>query len=161
MTSGTTKFLFLSIALTCATLTLPASAAPQSSDNKIIDQCVEAANGNAAFPGNCIGIVAGPCMKAADNETEASKKCAARELAIWNSRLQAAMNAIKTGGFPKLVASVQASQKGWASSLDQLCPIFDQIDPVAPLQAGVFCRLQETARRALILEHIGVSVSEH
>jgi hypothetical protein len=161
MTSGTTKFIFLSIALTCATLTLPASAAPQSPDSKIIDQCVEAGNGNAAFPGNCIGIVADPCTKAADNETEASKKCAARELAIWNSRLQAAMNAIKKGGFPKLVTSVQASQKGWASSLDQLCPVFDQIDPSPPLQAGVFCRLHETARRALILEHIGASVSEH
>lgn len=142
---------------------IPASADPSAlvNDSKLIQQCIETATSKAAFASNCIGIVADRCAKAAANRAPEPKACAARELTIWNARLQSALDAIKKGGFPKIVASVNAAQKAWAGSIDQLCPIFDQIDPIAPLEASQFCRLQETARRVLILEHIGTSVSEH
>jgi hypothetical protein len=60
-----------------------------------------------------------------------------------------------------VLASVAAAQKAWAGSQDKLCPLFNTLDPGMALGAEDYCRLQETARRVLLLERLGEAVSEH
>lgn len=143
-----------------------AFAAPQATanDTKAIAQCVDAARNSDGFGGNCIGVVADPCIKAArerDSYVEDAKACAARELAVWQARLaQAVVIATKSGG-TRMRTSVATAQKSWAASQDALCTLFNNLDPGAALGADAYCRLQETSRRALLLERLGAAVSEH
>ena len=148
------------IASTAAALAAP----PTATDARAVAQCVEAARNGDGFGGNCIGIVADPCIKAAsgrDSYVADGKACAARELAVWQARLtQAVASASKSGG-SRVRNAVMAAQKTWASSQDALCPLFANLDPGMTPGADTYCRLQETARRALMLERRGAAVGEH
>ena len=138
----------------------PATAA----DAKAVAQCVEAARKTEGFGGNCIGIVADPCIKAAsqrDTYVEDAKACAARELAVWQGRLAQAAASASRGGGNKARGAIAAAQKSWASSLEALCPLFRELDPGAAPGGDVYCRLQESARRTLLLERLDAAVSEH
>jgi Lysozyme inhibitor LprI len=148
------------IASTGAALAAP----PTAADSKAVAQCVDAARNGGGFGGNCIGVVADPCIKAAanrDSYVADAKACAARELAVWQARLaQAVASASKSGG-NQVRSMIAAAQKSWASSQDALCPLFANLDPGMTLGADVYCRLQETARRALLLERLAEAVGEH
>lgn len=109
-------------------------------------------------------MVADPCIKAAanrDSYVEDSKACSAQELAVWVVRLQNATKVIGKSGGGKMLSAVNAAQASWTSSRDTLCPLFDNLDPGITLGADEYCRLQETARRVLLLERLGAAVSEH
>ena len=143
-----------------------ASGAPaaSASDTKAVAQCVDAARNSDGFGGNCIGIVVDPCIKAArerDSYAEDAKACAGRELAVWQVRLTQAVAVASKGGGSKVRTSVATAQKSWAASQDALCMLFNNLDPGAALGADAYCRLQETARRALLLERLSAAVSEH
>jgi uncharacterized protein YecT (DUF1311 family) len=153
-----------------AVLTLIASAGaalaapPAATDAKAVAQCLDAARAADGFGGNCIGVVADPCIKAAaghNTDVAEWKVCAARELAVWQARLtQAAASASKSGG-NKMRSAIAAAQKTWASSQDALCPLFANLDPGMTPGADAYCRLQETARRTLVLERLAAAVGEH
>jgi len=140
------------------------AAPPTAADGKAVAQCVDAARNGDGFGGNCIGVVADPCIKAAagrDSDVADQKACAARELAVWQARLtQAVASASKSGG-NQLRSAIAAAQKSWASSQDALCPLFANLDPGMTPGVDTYCRLQETARRALMLERLGAAVGEH
>ena len=55
--------------------------------------------------------------------------CAARELAIWTTRLQRAVQSAGKGGGKAKATAVDASQKSLADLLAKLCPLFDKVDP--------------------------------
>ena len=153
-------------AVFCIGLTSSAYALPQAAaeDSKSIARCIEAAQKGGRFAGNCIGTVADPCIKAAadrDSYVEDAKACAARELAVWVVRLQNSLKIIGRNGGAKMLSSVTVAQTNWTSSRDTLCPLFNNLDPGASLGADEYCRLQETARRVLLLERLGAAVSEH
>ena len=95
-----------------------------------------------------------------DSYAEDAKACAARELAVWQARLAQAVAVASKGGGNRMRAAIAAAQKSWASSQDTICPLFSNLDPGMALGADVYCRLQETARRAL-LERLGAAASEH
>jgi len=140
------------------------AAPPTAADAKAVAQCLDAAHNGDGFGGNCIGVVADPCIKAAsgrDSYVADQKACAARELAVWQVRLTQAMAAASKGGGNQARNAVAAAQKSWASSQDALCPLFANLDPGMAPGADTYCRLQETARRALLLERLGAAVGEH
>lgn len=137
---------------------LAAAAAPSPQDTKVIETCLNA--DSEALGAQCIGIVADPCIKAAANE-DASKACAARELAVWEEELKTALKAVTAGGFKEIIAAVAQAQKSWRESREKLCPTFDKIEPGMFVGGANYCRLQETARRVLLLRKLGAAVNEH
>ena len=142
---------------------LAQKAAP--ADVAAIKACLKSATDKESFGGACIGIVADPCIKAAapsdDGGSTKVKACAARELAAWSPLLDDALKCIAKGGFPDITKAVTTAQKTWAASRDQLCPVFDKIEPGMYLGGAAYCRLQETARRVLSLDKLGDAVNEH
>jgi hypothetical protein len=140
------------------------AAPPAAADAKAVAQCLDAARNGDGFGGNCIGVVADPCIKAAsgrDSHVTDQKACAARELAVWQARLTQAVAAASKSGGHQVRNAIAAAQKTWASSQDALCPLFGKLDPGMAPGADVYCRLQETGRRALLLERLGAAVGEH
>jgi len=140
------------------------ACAGPADDAKAIAQCVEKAGDQ--FPGACIGIVADPCIKnafRAGNADDANdaKACAKRELAVWRARMTKAIALIGKGATKPMVAAVAAAQKTLAASQDSLCPQFNVLDPGMAMGGEDYCRLQETARRVLMLERFAAAVSEH
>ena len=140
-----------------------ASAAPSSADAQTIDACLQAASEKAQSGVACIGIVADPCIESVKDKNSAaddSKACAARELAVWNARLQTALKESKAGG-KDIAAAVTNSQASWSAASSRLCPVFDKLDPGASLGGANYCRLQETAMHVLVLERLAYAVNPH
>jgi len=143
-------------------LPAPAAAGP-SPDGQKIDACLKAAVEKDQSGVACIGIVADPCIDAAkgkNSDVEDSKACAARELAIWNARMQTAIRDIQRGD-KQISANVANSQQSFTAALTRLCPVFDKVDPGTALGGANYCRLQETAMRVIVLERLAVSVNPH
>ena len=154
----------LAVVLAIGAMGAFAAAATPAEDGKAVARCVDAARKADGFAGNCIGVVADPCIKAArerDSAADDAKACARRELAVWAARMKTALAAAVRNGGKDMAASVTAAQKAWAASQDKLCPLFDNLDPGAALGGADYCRLQETALRALVLERLAGAVSEH
>jgi uncharacterized protein YecT (DUF1311 family) len=129
-----------------------AFAAPQitSADRAAVTQCIGASHDKSA----CVGIVADACIKNAisrDSYIEDAKACAARELGVWNERLQASLKIVNER-FPALLTAIADAQSNWLKSRDGLCRSFDNVDPGTYLGESDYCRLRETGRRALIIE---------
>ena len=127
-------------------------------DLKAINACLDKAGGLGTA---CIGTIADPCIRKADNDMEKAKTCAARELAVWNAVAEAATKHVRAGGFKEINKAVADSQKSWAQQRDALCPAFDKIEPGMLPGAGAYCRMQTTAQRALLLRRLGEAVNEH
>jgi hypothetical protein len=137
---------------------------PQSGEKSTIAKCLEASTEAAGFGGQCIGIIADPCIKKAEgsaSDVKDKKACAARELAVWNGILTDALRQIKAGAEAKMNGSVTSAQATWSQSLKTLCPIFNNLDPGMSEGGAEYCMLQETARRALLLKRLGEAVNEH
>jgi hypothetical protein len=154
----------LVVVVVLATLSVaPASAAPSAVDARAIASCLKMAEENGAFGGQCIGAVADPCIatvKDTASYQDGSKTCAAREFAVWDELLRIALSRMKAGG-KEVVAAVAAAQKTWSQSLGRLCPLFDNLDPGMSLGGAAYCRLQETARRVLMLRRLADAVNPH
>ena len=133
-------------------------AQPTAADRKAIEACLERPQDN--FGGKCIGIVADPCIAAANRESAKASACAARELAVWQAQMDAALKRVTAGG-QEIGRSVAQAQHSWLLSLGTLCPVFDKIDPGMLPGGASYCRMQETANRALILRRLGEAVNEH
>lgn len=141
-----------------------AAAGPNPADAQKIRACLKAAAEKGASGVACIGIVADPCIAAAaktDAYIKDSVACAAPELAIWTARLQRAVASASKGGGKNVASAVAASQKSFADSLAKLCPVYDKVDPGMALGGATYCRLQETAMRALLLERLADAVNPH
>lgn len=153
---------FAALPIVLSLLAAPAAAQPATpADAAAVAACIGAAEDKGLFPGACIGLLADPCIAKADNVIETQKACIARELAVWHDVLRKALAAVKAGGFKPIDAAVAASQKGFAASRDGLCAVFDKIDPGTLPGNGAYCRLQETARRTLLLRRLGGALGEH
>jgi hypothetical protein len=150
------------LAALLAFATQAASAAPNPDAQKI-DACLKTALEKDTSGVECVGIVADPCIAAAkgkNTDVQDAKACAARELAIWNGRLQAAVNEAKKGG-KDIAATVTNAQASWTQSIGRLCPTFDKVDPGMAMGAANYCRMQEAAMRVLVLERLAAAVNPH
>lgn len=145
-------------------LSTGALTGPNAADAQTIDACVRAAAERGISAVVCIGIVADPCIAAAsktDSYVKDPAACAARELAIWTTRLQRAVASAGKGGGKNVATAVAASQKSFTESLAKLCPLYDKLDPGMSLGGATYCRLQETAMRVLVLERLADAVNPH
>lgn len=141
----------------------PCTGAQQANaaDLKIVNACLAKADKTAGLGTACIGAIADPCTRKADNDVAKAKICAERELAVWDAVADAATKRVRAGGFKDISKAVADSQKSWAKQRDTLCPVFDKIEPGMLLGAGSYCRMQTTAQRALLLRRLGDAVNEH
>ncbi len=119
-----------------AALGAPAPAA----DAKAVAQCIDAARNGDGFGGNCIGVLADPCIEAVSSRDPYAdaKACAARELAVWQARLTRAVAATSKGAGSPVRAAVAAAQKSWASSQEALCPLLANLDPGMAAGADIY-----------------------
>jgi hypothetical protein len=120
------------------------AAAP--ADLKAVTDCLKKGDESGQFGGGCIGIVADPCIKAAggkNTDWEDSKKCAARENAVWLELSKRALKDVEKGGFKKVTDAATEAQKTFAQSRDKLCPVYDGLDPGMVMGGANYCRLQE------------------
>jgi hypothetical protein len=140
-----------------------ASAGPNPADAQKITTCLETAGEKDTSGLECIGIVADPCITAAlqtNRYLEDSRACAARELAIWNARIASHIESTKRHG-KQFVDGIAAAQRSFADSIGKLCPLHDKLDPGMAPGGGQYCRLQETAMRALQLHRIDRASRPH
>ena len=147
----------------CSTLLLVsagwAQAKPAAGDLKLIQTCLE--RQEQGLGRACIGVVADQCIAASSGDADKAKACAARELAVWEREMQTALKRVSAGGFKEISNAVKQAQKDWQSSHRRLCAVFDKTDPGMLPGAAVYCRMHETAARALVLRRLGEAVSEH
>ena len=128
-------------------------------DAGAIKTCLEGQDAKLGYA--CIGIVADPCIAAAEYDTAKTKACVERERAVWQAELEAALRGVRKGGFKEIIEAVTQAQKNWEASLRTLCPIFGKIDPgTLPGNAG-YCTMVETAGRTLLLRRLAQAVNEH
>jgi hypothetical protein len=137
-------------------------AAP--ADMKAVTDCLKKASDAGQFGGGCVGIVADPCIKTASTKNsyiEDGKKCAARENAVWMELSRRALADVNKGAEKKMSDAVAAAQKTFAESRDRFCPALDSVDPDMSMGGANYCRLQENARRTLLLRRLGEAVNPH
>lgn len=154
----------LAAAMLAATL-LPASivfaqgAAP--ADLAVINACLKTAEKTGGFGGGCVGLVADPCIKAAEgvnDDVARWKACSVRELAIWTQKTNEAFKEIPAvDGFE----AAKDSQKSFVALRDRFCAVFDKVEPGMYRGGTSYCRLRETANRALSLIKLRAAVNEH
>ena len=160
-----TKKYLLAIALLCASLGLSFGSVanqPGVESQQKIHNCIEGARQAGLYPGRCVGLIADPCINSVAgnaNAVDKAKECAAQELKVWAARLDKSLAAIKRAD-ADISFIVWKAQKTWGPA-DEFCPVFDKVDPNAALGAAEYCRLQTVAARALLLEGLELSVSEH
>jgi hypothetical protein len=145
-------------------MALPQTANAQQAapaDTKVIADCLKKADADGALGTACIGLVAEPCTRKAGNDVAKSKACAQRELLVWNALTEAAAKRVRSGGFKEISKALADSEKAWAQQRDALCPVFDKIEPGFLPGDAVYCRMQTTANRALLLRRLGDAVNEH
>lgn len=132
----------------------PAFAAAQiaTADRTAITQCLAQAKKGEA----CIGIVFDSCYTRG-SDLEDAKACAGRELAVWDEFLQASLKTVDANSPPAVRTAVAEAQANWLKSRENVCPTFDSVDPGMGVGGANYCRLQETGRRALILECLSAS----
>lgn len=156
----TTYFSLLAICLPLNAV----SAAQQINavDRAEITRCLSEALAKKGNSETCVGVVADPCISAASTHAsyeQDAKTCAARELAVWDERLSASLKTVNGSGLPGL--PLTDAQANWQKSRDKMCALFDKIDIGMYLGGSVYCMLQETGHRDLILERLVAAVSEH
>jgi hypothetical protein len=160
----TRLLIVIACAVPLATFSSITLSEPLSGERQKIDACLKAAAEQGASGVSCIGIVADPCIKGAsttDSYIKDSVACAARELAIWTARLQRAVQGASKGGGRNVATAVAASQKNFTESVAKLCPLFENLDPGMSLGRATYCRLHETAMRALVLERLADAINPH
>src|SRR3954462_1915817 len=156
--------LMLAATILVAPLSLPSVTFAQGAapaDIAVIDACLKTAEKSDGFGGACVGLVADPCIIAAEgaNDDVAKwKACAARELAIWTRKANEALKKVRAGGFADVIKVVKNSQETFTASRDRFCAIFDQIEPGMYRGSASYCRLRETATRSLSLIKLGAAV---
>ena len=157
----------LAAAMFAANLALASMAFAQgtaSADATVIDACLNTAEKTGGFGGACVGLVADPCIKAAQGVKDDVTKwraCAARELVVWTQKTSEALKKVDGGGFADVIKAVRDSQTTFAASRDRFCAVFDKVEPGMYRGSASYCRLRETANRALSLIKLGAAVNEH
>ena len=157
----------LAAAILAANLSLASFAFAQGAapaDIAVINACLKTAEKAGGFGGACVGLVADPCIKAAEganDDVAKMKACATRELAIWTHKTNEALQKVQAGGFADVIKAVKDSQTTFVASRDRFCSVFDKVEPGTYPGSASYCRLRETANRSLSLIKLGAAVNEH
>jgi uncharacterized protein YecT (DUF1311 family) len=103
---------------------------------------------------SCIGAVANACAATPEGQsTPGMIDCSARELAVWDERLNKAYRDSIAAAAPKLREALRQAQRAWIAYRDARCalPALENADGtiVGPLTSA--CLMEATARQALWL----------
>jgi hypothetical protein len=145
-----------------ATPTLAQTPAP--ADIKTVTDCLTKAGDAGSFGGGCVGVIADPCIKTANTKSsyrEDGKKCATRENAVWIELMRREIADVGKGGTGKISKTTLEAQKTFAQSRDAFCANFDNVDPEVAMGGSIYCRMQENARRTLLLRRLATAVNPH
>jgi hypothetical protein len=138
--------------------------APAPADIKVVTDCLKKAAEDGSFGGGCIGVVADPCIKIASTKNsyiEDGKKCATRENTVWIELMRRELADVGKGAPGKSLNPIKDAQKSFAQSRDAFCPHFDNVDPEVAKGGSIYCRMQENARRTLLLRLLATAVNPH
>jgi uncharacterized protein YecT (DUF1311 family) len=132
-----------------------------SADRAAITQCIGTFHDSKDYgETSCAGIVPNPCIKAANSRNSRDSDagaCAGREHRVWDERLQASLKILKAS-FPALVPAIADAQSIWLKSREELCP---RLNIEGINDRSDYCRLEETSRRALIIECMSLPHDEN
>jgi hypothetical protein len=136
-----------------------AQSGPSRADLQTIKGCLERQEERLGT--ECVGLIAHPCIAASGGALAESSACAAREQSVWDSVLSASLRRVRAGGFKEVTDAVTRAQTSWQASRAIFCAVFDKTDPgMLPGGAG-YCRMHETAYRALLVRRLGDAVNPH
>lgn len=158
------KFAAVMLAASLLPTSMAFAQGPAPADVAKINACLKTVEETGGFGGACVGLVADPCIKGAEgaNDDVAKwKACSARELAIWTQKTNETLKKVQAGGFADVIEAVKDSQKTFGASRDRFCAVFDKVEPGMYKGGASYCRLRETANRALSLIKLGAAVNEH
>jgi uncharacterized protein YecT (DUF1311 family) len=173
-------YLYVRVFFIAGALALPALAlaaqAPLREDRAAVDACLK---DSRERPEACIEAVYDPCSQTPEGQsTPGMEGCAARELAVWDEKLNAAYRRLVDGDLGKTdarpenrpaeaprAASVKGAailadmEKSWIAYRVRRCDALALTAEGGTLARTIYstCYLDETARQALFLE----SLSEH
>jgi uncharacterized protein YecT (DUF1311 family) len=151
------KILLTALLAACAVPALaksPPADPPQAADIQTIDQCLAEQKAKNADAGVCIGKVADPCAATpAGQTTYGMMDCTKREIAVWDSKLNAAYQALQKDASPKRKSTLREAQRAWIADKEKTCLI-----PYAVFEGGTIagpmggaCVNDFTARRFMLL----------
>lgn len=132
----------------------PPADAPLPADVHTIDQCLAVQKAAKADSGSCIGAVTDACQQTPDGSTTyGMMDCNKREIAVWDSKLNATYAALLKDASPKLKKALRDAQRTWIADKEATCLIpysfFEGGTIAGPL--GGSCVNDFTARRFILL----------
>lgn len=133
---------------------MPPADAPAPADIQAIDHCLAIQKAAKAEAGSCIGAVSDPCQQTPEGGTTyGMMDCAKREIAVWDSKLNATYAALLKDASPKLKTALRNAQRAWIADKEKTCLIpysyFEGGTIAGPL--GGACVNEFTAQRFLLL----------
>lgn len=138
-----------------ASAKIPAADAPRAEDVSLNDKCLAVQKAANAANNSCVGDISETCMKAPGGDTTyGMMDCYKREIAVWDSKLNATYKALMKDASPKLKKTLKEAQRAWIADKGKTCLI-----PYAYFEAGTIagpmggaCVNDFTARRFLLLD---------
>jgi len=126
-----------------------------------IEACLLKQSQNNAKAENCIGNIKGACDDAISAGGEAAHAtCSDNETAVWDALLNKIWAEMPDALRPKRFADLKRVQKLWLAYRDAKCDFVNDIQSLDMwnLMRSADCRMDETARRAIELREILLSV---
>ena len=133
-------------------------AAPTDDDRALLEECL-ARDEAAAGPDICIGTAADACMALPEGETTVGmSECSLREATLWDERLNARYAELEGTLEPEVFAMLREAQRAWIAYRDAECAFAHALWSPGTISSVVAagCMLDQTARRAIALEGVGV-----
>ncbi|MET0544828.1 MAG: lysozyme inhibitor LprI family protein [Caulobacterales bacterium] len=133
----------------------PAADPPSPAATYDVDQCLKTQKTAKAEANVCIGKVSEACMALPGGETTYGMiDCLKREIAVWDSKLNATYKALLKDSAPKMQTALKTAQRAWIKDRDATCALpyayFEGGTIAGPL--GSDCMNEMTARRFLLLD---------
>ena len=161
-------------ALVCLALAAPALAdGARPADRKTIAACIKSPAGN---PDSCIGKVSTPCMEQpGGSSTSGMVDCSAREMAVWDERLNEAYRKLVAGDLGQTEALpenrpaeaardrpvkgaeiIRDMQRSWLAFRARKCDVNAMTSEGGTLSRVLYggCVMTETGRQALFLQSL-------
>ncbi len=168
------------LSLTLAALPAAAQTAPRAADRAAIDACLK---NEESAPQRCIGTVYKLCSERPRRDadtfppgsTPGQENCAGRELAVWQAKIDATLQALRDGPLGQTVAQpwnrpaenkrehavpgreiIDDMQRAWLSTRAKMCDTraLRYEDGTFARTVYATCLYEETARHALWLQEV-------
>jgi uncharacterized protein YecT (DUF1311 family) len=124
-------------------------------DVKAVQDCLESDKAAQHAGELCIGVVADPCLDAPDGDQSTAGRvaCTDRELAVWDQVLNENFRVLRDNLDAKQRIKLRDMQRAWVTARDKTCNFFwDYFQGTMATPMEAYCRMRETARRAMFIK---------